>query len=260
MSGRHQRKRKHRFLKLVFLFIAAAFIYKGAAYIKDNGSFLFAPSLEAYAKAHNIDMSEYTQGLIDLYEKNPDAKDFVFEYPEKKDTEFEIDLSSYKNSDEVPLFIQWDQRWGYTPYAGSVFGLSGCGPACLSMAAVYLTGDTGMDPKAMAEFASENGYETDGSGTAWSLFSEGAEKLGLDSTEIPLDEERIIENLKVGNPIVCVMGPGDFTSTGHFIVMTGYKDGKIKVNDPNSYKNSKKLWDFDRISSQIKNLWVLRSK
>ena len=56
------------------------------------------------------------------------------------------------------------------------------------------------------------------------------------------------------------MGPGDFTSTGHFIVLTGYKDGKISVNDPNSHKNSEKLWSYEDIKDQIMNLWVIRNK
>lgn len=38
----------------------------------------------------------------------------------------------------------------------------------------------------------------------------------------------------------------------------GSEDGKIKVNDPNSKANSEKLWNYDDIYSQIKNLWVLR--
>ena len=82
--------------------------------------------------------------------------------------------------------------------------------------------------------------------------------LGLDVIEIPLDVDRIIRNLEVGNPVVCIMGPGDFTSTGHFIVMTGYEDGKIKVNDPNSPDRSNMLWDYDVIKDQIRNLWVCR--
>ena len=53
------------------------------------------------------------------------------------------------------------------------------------------------------------------------------------------------------------MGPGDFTTTGHFIVMTGLTDNnKIMINDPNSKKNSKKLWEYDDIYEQIRNLWV----
>ena len=67
----------------------------------------------------------------------------------------------------------------------------------------------------------------------------------------------IIKKLKEGYPIICVVGPGDFTDTGHFIVMSGYQDGKIKVEDPYSRKNSKKLWNLDRLKSQIKSMWIM---
>ena len=110
----------------------------------------------------------------------------------------------------------------------------------------------------MIDWAIENGYCVNGGGSLWTLISEGGRKLGLDVTEIPLDKNRVMNNLKVGNPIICIMGPGDFTSKGHFIVMTGIENGKIKINDPNSFKNSNKLWDYDDIYKQINNLWVMR--
>ncbi|MBQ4602689.1 MAG: hypothetical protein IJB24_07500 [Clostridia bacterium] len=50
-------------------------------------------------------------------------------------------------------------------------------------------------------------------------------------------------------------GTGGFTENGHFILLSGIEDGKIKINDPNSIANSKKLWEFEDISGQIKNLW-----
>lgn len=215
-------------------------------------------TFEEFVEKKGLVMDDYPAELLELYDRNPEAKDFVWEYPLKKDEEPKIDLSEYKNSDSMPLFMQWDQRWGYHQYSGNVMGLTGCGPTCLSMVTVHLSGDTSKDPKWMADFSTENGYAAEGSGTAWALFSEGGERLGFDVTEIPLDEKRIAENLKVGNPVVAVMGPGDFTTDGHFIVFVDYEDGKIRVNDPNSKVNSEKLWEFDSISSQIKQLWVFR--
>ena len=83
-------------------------------------------------------------------------------------------------------------------------------------------------------------------------------KLGLDVTEIPLVKKRIMDNLEVGNPIICAMGKGDFTSSGHYIVLVGAEDGKIRVNDPNSHANSEKLWTYEEMESQFRNLWVIR--
>ena len=196
--------------------------------------------------------------LLEFLEKNPEARDFVLNYPYKKDLQPTIDLSNHLNSPSVPLLIQWDERWGYIEYAGELMGLSGCGPTCLSMVCIYLLNDASYTPRYIAEFATENGYSVSGNGSSWTLISEGGEKLGLDVTEIPLVENRIIRNLEVGNPIICVMGPGAFTTTGHFIVMTEYKDGYVRVNDPNSPSRSAQTWKLSEVMDQIRNLWVCR--
>jgi predicted double-glycine peptidase len=127
------------------------------------------------------------------------------------------------------------------------------------MVAVYILGDTSMNPYWMAQYSEDNKY-VDSNSTLWSLMAKGASSLGLDVTEIPLDEQRVADNLEVGNPIICIMGPGDFTTSGHFIVLTSYEDGMVTVNDPNSIERSNKKWPFADISSQIRNLWVYRKK
>lgn len=220
-------------------------------------------TIQNYADKNGIDYNEYPQQLISLLERNIETKDFVLSYPTEYNQEHNLDMSEYENCDAIPLFMQWDKRWGYIKYSGDVAGLTGCGPVCLSMAAYYLTKDSDMSPDKIIEFAKKNGYALNGiteKGSSWKLISEGGIKLGFDVTEIPLDENRIVKNLTVGNPVICSMGPGDFTSTGHFIVLTGYKDGKISVNDPNSHKNSEKLWSYEDIKDQIMNLWVIRNK
>ena len=217
-----------------------------------------AYTVKAYARANGIRYSSYPESLIELLQRNPETERFVLEYPIKKDAAVDVDLSAYEDSDAVPLFLQWDQQWGYLPYGSDVAGLTACGPVCLSMAAWYWTRDDAFSPDKMIAFATENGYYSPGNGSSWTLISEGGVKLGFDVTEIPLVESRIIKNLEVGNPIICAMGPGDFTTSGHYIVMVGYENGMIRINDPNSVANSEKLWSYDQIADQIRNLWVIR--
>ena len=228
-------------------------------------SFLFPLSdtqagqkIRDYAEDHGHSYLDYPKSLIELLERNPETEQFVLEYPTAKDASYSIDLSGYSR-DSIPLFLQWDQRWGYIQYGSDVAGLTGCGPVCLSMAAYYLTGDSAYSPDKILRFASENGYYVEGSGSSWTLISEGGVKLGFDVTELPLDENRIRTNLEAGVPVICVMGPGDFTTSGHFIVLTGLEDGKFRVNDPNSMANSEKLWSYKQIAGQIKNLWAIRN-
>ena len=62
-----------------------------------------------------------------------------------------------------------------------------------------------------------------------------------------------------GEPIIAIIGPGDFTSSGHFIVLSAYAEGKIRVNDPNSKSRSAQLWDYEILAPQIRNLWRCRA-
>lgn len=238
--------------RIIFVLIIALVCQVALLYYKQNSVLI------EYAIHNKLSLSEWPEELKELLQKNPDTKDFVLNYPSKKDLLQDIDLSEYQDCSSVPNLYQWDERWGYTWYAGEMMGLSGCGPTCLSMVCIYLLNDTTYSPRYIADFAEKNGYGVSGNGSAWTLISDGGEELGLDVIEIPLNKDRIIRNLNVGNPIICVMGPGDFTSTGHFIVLTEYADGKVKVNDPNSKIRSEQLWDLDEIKDQIRNLWVCR--
>ncbi|MFR0790597.1 MAG: C39 family peptidase [Lachnospiraceae bacterium] len=77
--------------------------------------------------------------------------------------------------------------------------------------------------------------------------TEGASNLGLTAENIPVTQENILAALRSGIPLICSMYPGDFTYTGHFIVLTGIdENGAITVNDPNSPANTKKHWSMSR--------------
>ncbi len=245
---------KHR--KQVRLWSAAALLL---AVLAVTLSGVGAPfSLAVYAWTHGVSPADYPDALIALYERNPDAREFVREYPLRKDETPEIDLSGEVKPGTVPRLMQWDRRWGYRSYNENWMALSGCGPTCMAMAYIQITGDTSYDPWRMAQYAEEHGFNVVGSGTSWSFFTEGAALLGLDSTQIEPEAQRVLDNLAVGNPIAAIMGPGDFTSTGHFILLTGEEGGRIRVNDPNSVQNSEKLWGVDTIMEQAQAMWVLR--
>lgn len=208
------------------------------------------------SKILSLDKDIYPKELIELFENNEETYDFVIAYPENKEKNFKINLSKEIKEKKIPLLLQWDKRWGYKIYGSNMIALTGCGPTCLSMVYIGLTKDVSMNPKEMAKFSEKEGYYTE-NGTSWSFMTEGAAKLGLTATELPLDENRMKQELLEENPIICSMGEGDFTTQGHFIVLTGVdKEGKILLNDPNSRKNSEMAWEYTRLERQIKNLWV----
>lgn len=203
------------------------------------------------------ELSTYPEWLQEMVKRNPETSEFAKDYENRENYIGKpIDLSGECEQGEVPLLLQWDRRWGYDSYGDEMIGVAGCGPTCLSMAYIYLTGDTTQNPRAMAEFAYNNGYYSS-EGTSWSLWTEGAAKLGLVSGEVPLDEAAMKNRLDEGQVIVCSMGPGDFTTTGHFILIRGYCGEGFYINDPNRRSNSEKTWSFEKLQGQIKCLWAL---
>ncbi len=210
--------------------------------------------VKEYADRYGYAYGDYPASLIELLERNPETEQFVLEYPghEKKS----VDLSAYDPSQGVPLFLQWDQQWGYERYGSDVIGITGCGPTCLAMVGYYLTGEERFDPAQVAAFSEENGYYSKGNGSKWALMSEGAGKLGLQVKELPLVEKKITDQLQAGHPVILSVGKGDFTTSGHYIVLTGVEDGQFRVNDPNSCANSEKLWSYEQLEKQIRNIWA----
>ncbi len=211
--------------------------------------------IKAYAEEKGISYGRYPQSLIDLLERNPETEDFVLNYPFRET--LETNLSQYRESDTVPLFLQWDPRWGYEKYGSDFLAITGCGPTCLAMAGYYLTGDESMTPERIAEFAQQGGYYAAGYGSSWTLISEGGPELGLTVTELPLVKKKMVDALEAGKPIILAMGEGDFTTTGHYIVLTGMEEGLFRVNDPNSRIHSQKLWSYEQLEGQIRNIWAI---
>lgn len=157
---------------------------------------------------------------------------------------------------QLPYLYQIDEQWADEPYAGGTIAKNGCGPTALAMVYVYFTGATNMGPVEMCAFAEREGYSQDGA-TLWSFMTEGAAQLGLHSEELPADPSRVISELRAGHPVICIMGPGDFTTTGHFIVLSGVDDeGNVTVHDANSAANSAKSWDVEDILAQCRCLWA----
>lgn len=201
----------------------------------------------------------YPESLVELLERNPETRQFVMDYLKEAGKERNIDLEGEVEKGTIPLFLQWDKRWGYETYGSDFLAVTGCGPTCLSMVACGLTGETKWNPLAVARMAEEDGYYVEGAGSSWELMSEGATQMGLTVENIVYDGEHIIQALKAGTPIICIMRPGDFTTSGHFIVLSGVDEkGNVTVCDPNSKINSGKTWEVADLLPQIKNLWGYR--
>lgn len=248
------RKRMMRKIKRFLIFdIALLLILMAVLQLNKAGFFDEMKFTMDMDKLRNQNVPE---DVIHLYEKNPDTRDFVMSYSEESGMKHDADISKEAAEDGIPHFMQWDKRWGYETYGSNMMALTGCGPTCLSMVYTGLTKNADMNPLVIAERAEAEGYYVWGSGSSWDMMNSLAAEIGLTVHNVPFEESSIKIFLSEGNPIICVMGPGDFTESGHFIVLTGVDaDGKIIVNDPNSYANSDKHWDISVLMPQIQNLW-----
>ena len=202
-------------------------------------------------------VNDVPQSIAEFVRKYPEASAFLDDYAAEHGKRHAIDLTAELEQGKIPLFIQWDKRWGYESYGSNFIGTAGCGPTCLSMVLCGLTGETEWNPLKVAEFSEEKGYYVSGSGTSWALMTDGATELGLLADTGKIEAGYILDHLSAQTPMICSMRPGDFTYTGHYIVLTGMdSEGRIMVNDPNSPSNSDRTWELDVLLPQIKGIWT----
>lgn len=213
--------------------------------------------VKAYAETMGVSYGEYPVSLIELFERNPETEGFVLNYPFRK--EMDPDFRNY-DRETVPLFLQWDPVWGYEKYGSDILAITGCGPTCLAMAGYYLTGDENMTPDKIAKFAQRGGYYEKGYGSSWTLISQGGVELGFEVKELPLVKKKIDDALEAGKPVILALGEGEFTSTGHYILLAEVTEEGYRVNDPNSRVNSQRFWSYEELENQIRNIWSIAMK
>ena len=209
--------------------------------------------IEAEKVQEVLDSDQYKDQLGELYKKNPETKEiilnrekysddlltwlfdhqealqWVIDYPEQSARSEEelsaqglqaVDLKDYRIQNHIPVYFQWSEVWGYASYGSENIGMGGCGPTSLSMVATGLTGNTSFTPKYVADMSVNMGYYVDEVGTDWTLMTAGASELGINSAQLTnWSEDTLKSELSAGHPIICSMGPGDFTNQGHFIVL-----------------------------------------
>ena len=161
--------------------------------------------------------------------------------------------SPYEHGEFVNYYqYNFHQSYGY----GTTIASAGCGPTSMAMVLTYLLGET-HDPVEIANWSLERGYHIKDNGTAWSFFPACAKAYGVECTQLSVTRENIINYLKAGKTIIMNVGPGHFTSGGHYIVLRGLtEDGKVIVADPASEKRSSQVWDIDVFLKEGKGMWA----
>lgn len=162
------------------------------------------------------------------------------------------DLVFTDGSRDVVYYNQTDERWGNEMYGRThTIAIAGCGPTALAMVVSSMT-DTMINPKAMSDWSYANGYCAEGNGSYHALIPDGARHFGLSVTGAgTADGQRIIDALADGKLVIALMGPGNFTVSGHFIVLRGVtSEGNILVADPVSVRKTGMEWSMRTILNE----------
>lgn len=165
----------------------------------------------------------------------------------------------------VAYYNQGDALWADEPYGSDDIGRYGCGPTAMAMAIQSLT-DEVIDPVRMAVEAVDAGHWARKQGSYLSIVSGLAADYGLIAHELEeKTPDAMRDALLSGKLLVALMGPGHFTTGGHFILIRGITlQGTVLVADPNSTERSLQEWEPQLILDELSDstdhgapLWTL---
>lgn len=168
-------------------------------------------------------------------------------------------------------YLQTDPLWRSKPYAvkgeSSTIGGSGCGPT--SMAMVLATWcDKSVTPASECAWALAHGYKSKGGGTFHSYFAAAAARYGLVSRM--LNSASIYGNLTSmyheiaraaiaqGDLVIACMGPGTWTSGGHFVLVWEIQGNVVYINDPASTRPERIRGNYAAFKRQVKYYHVIK--
>ena len=219
----------------------------------------------------NVD-SKYWDDMISTYNLNDDQVSVIKQLMSAKNVSLLMQLADSATGNpatdwssiidvpeagmDIPLYLQGDypQTICYIDGVAKSVKTSGCGAACVSMVIAYLTGNTSQTPYTLFKWAYENGYYT-GDGLSHSCLTKLASQYGVNGTWIENDATLITAALKEGHPVIAHMGPGIFTTSGHYIVLRGITDdGYVLVNDPGSRKRNKYAYKLSTVVAQARTV------
>lgn len=125
----------------------------------------------------------------------------------------------------------------------------GCGPTALSICISSILKEKHTPVELTNYVCSIGGCSS--AGTYWSAITTTPSHYGLKSVPTS-NEQEVIDALASGDSLViALMCAGTFTTSGHFIVLTGTSsDGTVTVADPASRERSSKIWPFNTIAEE----------
>ena len=107
----------------------------------------------------------------------------------------------------------------------------------------------------------ENNHRTRYDGTSWAYFEDMANEYDLEFLQTASSVEALEwMNTQEDPLVICSMGPGLWTSEGHFILLWYVENGVAHINDPASTKQSRTENSYNYMASQCKQYFCFNKE
>lgn len=168
-------------------------------------------------------------------------------------------------------YLQIDPEWKNKPYAvkgeSSTIGGSGCGPTAMAMV-LATWADSRVTPGTECAWALKNGFKAPHSGTYYSYFVPAARRYGLACTQLNGASiygnagsglhAQVLSFLAQGDLIIACMGKGNWTKSGHYVLLWDVQGDTAYVNDPASTLERRTRGSWALFRRQVKFYWRIR--
>lgn len=169
-------------------------------------------------------------------------------------------------------YLQTDARWKSKPYRvpgeTSTIGSAGCGPACAAMVIATLK-DKAVTPVETCAWSVAHGYKALKQGTYYSYFAPQLAAYGIECKQmlgsriINQPNHAIHDQVKAylaqGYYAIALMGPGAWTTSGHFVLLWAWDD-KVRINDPASTKEARLNGDPATFRNEARCYWLVDAR
>lgn len=168
------------------------------------------------------------------------------------------------------IYLQTDPIWKNHNYSArgekKTIGSAGCGVTVAAMV-IASQKDRNVTPVTTAEWSMAHGYKALNQGTYYTYFVPQLLEYGITCTKLnhtnlygqstSAAHTQALHALQKGDWVIACMGKGNWTSSGHFILVYQYENGLISINDPASTSAARTRNTWDLFASQVKYLWTV---
>lgn len=171
-------------------------------------------------------------------------------------------------------YLQTDRKWANQAYAvkgeSSTVGGSGCGPTAMAMV-LATWADPKVTPGTECAWALAHGYKALNHGTFYGYFDPAAARYGLSCSQINYASlygnasssyhTQVKKALAAGDMVIACMGPGNWTRSGHFVLVWALREDLdiVYINDPASTLTRRTRGSWKVFKSQVKYYFIVKN-